>query len=148
MTKQMVAGLAVLLLVLNVATGGADKDQKDIQGTWQPVKVLENGNPGKETEKFQMVFQGTNFTIQKDGKEIVKGSFKLDSSKTPKHIDLKIEKSPGEDQIGKTAVGIFKLEGDMLTWCATKPGEGTRPTAFSSEAGSKQLLLEMKRVKK
>ena len=48
---------------------------------------------------------------------------------------------------GKTALGIYELDGDTLKWCANEPGGNERPKKFSSEAGTKYLLVTLKREK-
>lgn len=148
MGKWLLVGGLGLVVVCNLAIGGVDKDQKDIQGAWKVVKVIENGrDEGKDIEKFQMIFKDKGFSIEKEGKEFLRGTFKLDSSRKPKEIDFKIEKSPEQDQVGKTATGIYKFDGEMLIWCATKPGDGNRPTDFTSEAGSGRMLITLKKIK-
>jgi len=48
---------------------------------------------------------------------------------------------------GKTAVGIYDLDGDTLKWCTNEPGGTERPKEFSSEADNKHLLVTLKREK-
>ena len=148
MIQRTLIGLAAVLLLFNMATAG-DPDQKDLQGTWTVLKVIENGKPEPEsqTSKFKMIFKDNTFAIEQEGKDFVKGTFKLDSGKTPKEIDFKIEKAPNMEGVGKTATGIYKIEGDMLIWCATKPGEGNRPTALTAEAGSGRMMITLKKAK-
>src|SRR5262249_6651525 len=63
----------------------------------------------------------------------------------PRAIDLTAKKGPLK---GKTALGIYKLEGDELRLCL--PGSPTvteRPTNFVAPADSDLLLLRVKRLK-
>ena len=54
-------------------------------------------------------------------------------------------RNTGPDK-GKTEPGIYKIEGDTLTYCVTDIGK-ERPTAFATKEGTKNSLFVLKRVK-
>ena len=64
---------------------------------------------------------------------------KLDTSKTPHTIDVVL---PGTG--GMSALGIYEVKGDDLSWCFADPGKD-RPTKLS---GKDYTLMTFKRVKK
>jgi uncharacterized protein (TIGR03067 family) len=63
----------------------------------------------------------------------------LDPDRPAKHIDFVDDKDVSE-------VGIYKLDGDVLTMCFAAPGE-PRPVAFTTNEQSKNWLIVLKRVK-
>ena len=89
-----------------------------------------------KAKNFEMVFAGDKVTVpRKDGSEEV--GYKLDPNKKPKHIDLLIEE-------GKTAKGIYLLDGDTLKLCFDKD-YGDRPAEFDAKEGTKRILMVLKR---
>jgi uncharacterized protein (TIGR03067 family) len=82
-------------------------------------------------------------------KSIIKGKFKfkIDPSLKPKTIDAEIIQAPKEEHKGKTALGIFTLEGDNLKWCLNEPGNTERPKEFAGPAETKVVLATFKREK-
>ena len=86
------------------------------------------------------VIKGDQYTLLREGKEVFKGTIKVDPSKSPKAIDAKQVSSD------KAALGIYQLDGDTQKICLASPGRA-RPTEFSSEQGSGQTLTVWKRKK-
>jgi RNA polymerase sigma factor (sigma-70 family) len=126
-------------------------DKERIQGTWHMVSAEVDGVPapfaGKPEEDAKMlaVFAGDKWTTG-----FFKGegfTFKLDSDKKPKAIDLQ----PAEDA-KKTLLGIYELDGDDLKICICTadliaPGKQERPAAFATKEGSNTMLVVLKRQK-
>ena len=136
------------LLLLAGLLFGADpaKDEGDtekIQGTWVPTAIRIGGKdtPEKELKKIEKLILSKG-TITVTGKS--RGSYKLDPSKRPRAIDLMSTDGPDK---GKTAEGIYELEGETLRLCWDQPGKG-RPKEFKSEEGSERVLVTFKREKK
>jgi uncharacterized protein (TIGR03067 family) len=69
-------------------------------------------------------------------------TIKLDSAKKPQQIDLTPLAGPNE---GKTALGIYTIEGDALKICAAEGGVVERPTEF--KVGKEVGIITFKRVK-
>jgi uncharacterized protein (TIGR03067 family) len=69
----------------------------------------------------------------------LKGSVKIDASKSPRAADWSIE---GLDM---TALGIYQVDGDTWKHCFAL---GKRPTEFGSKEGSGVTYIVLKRVKK
>jgi uncharacterized protein (TIGR03067 family) len=146
--RQLLAFVALgLLLGADAPKDDVKKDKEKLRGTWKAVTVKEQGESKEETEDHRLIFSGDQFSIKKGDEILIKGKFKIDSSKKPKEIDMEITEAREEKLEGKTALGIYDLDGDTLKWCANEPGATERPKEFASEADSKQLLVTLKREK-
>ena len=74
-----------------------------------------------------------------------KGTFSINTEKSPKWIDIKTgAKGPF---MGKTLMGVYKLEGDKLILCVDSDGK-IRAEKFEAPAKSRSMLLTYKRDKK
>ena len=138
--------LVVLLLGPDAPKDDAKKDKENLQGTWKAVTVEAGGKVQDEAEEHRLIFSGDEFSIKKGEETMIKGKFKIDPSKKPKEIDMEFIEAKRENLKGKTALGIYELDGDTLKWCWNKPG-AERPKKFSSEAGTEHLLVTLKRDK-
>jgi uncharacterized protein (TIGR03067 family) len=139
---------AMLLLAID-ARGeeeGTD-DEVKLTGVWACVSGVNDGKTlAAETIK------SLRLTLTKDrgykterGKQVLFDStYGIDPSKQPKHIDL--IGTEGENK-GKSAQGIYVLDGDILKICYTLPGK-ERPKEFESKAGSEATLVVWKRLKR
>jgi len=139
--KRIASTVVALALVGLVALAARAKeapgDREALQGTWKLVTIEKAGHPEEGTgdNERTLVFTGDHFQLLKGQDVVIDGTFKLDTSASPKAIDMKVEKANEKpDLADKTSLGIYELKGDELKWCAGEPGLETRPTAFSSEA--------------
>jgi uncharacterized protein (TIGR03067 family) len=122
----------------------ADKDK--LHGTWQAVSGQRDGRPDDKVKEHHLTLSGEGFSIKEGDKVVLKGMFKVDATKKPKALDFTIDEGP-EALKGKTALGIYELNGDDLKWCAAEPGSSERPTEFAAKAGTRHLLVVFKREK-
>jgi uncharacterized protein (TIGR03067 family) len=123
------------------------KEKEKLQGTWKAATVEERGQTKEDKDDHHLIFSGDEFSIKRGDQTIIKGKFKLDPSKNPKLIYMEITEAPKEEHKGKTAPGIYALDGDTLKWCANEPGSTDRPKEFSGPAGTKQMFVTLKRDK-
>jgi uncharacterized protein (TIGR03067 family) len=126
--------------------GDAKKEKERLQGTWTVVTIAKEENSEHDAEDSQMVISGDEFTMKQGDQVLAKGKFKLDPSKSPKAIDLEIAESSKEGDNGKTALGIYALDGDSLKICLVPPGETDRPQKFTA-AAEKRIVFTLKREK-
>jgi uncharacterized protein (TIGR03067 family) len=131
-------------LLCFTATAGAQmqdaEEQKKLEGTW--VGGVKNGSgSGRSGKAGKGGRQGfmvsiTEFVI-KDGKITAKGdrgsdfgggTYEINIDANPKTMDA--VGVAGKFQ-GKSYLGIYKLNGDTLEWCAANPGIA-RPKDFST----------------
>ena len=135
-----------LLLGADAPKDDGKKDKEKLQGTWKAVTAQQRGQSQDDAEEHRLIFSGDEFSVKKGEETVVKGKFKIDTSKKPKEIDMEFIEAKRESVKGKTALGIYELDGDTLKWCWNKPG-GERPKKFSSEATDEHLLVTLKREK-
>ena len=142
----MTPPIVTLLLASLMVPGGptAEDVQKEVeqfQGSWRVVSGLYGGEVGADAGAYTMVFEKDSFVIRRGDQVVLKGRFRPDPSKTPKAIDMVIA-DDGEEEVH----GIYTF-GEGLKWCTSKPGEKSRPAAFTAKAGSQDLLLTLKKEK-
>ena len=114
-------------------------DLERLQGEWSAVSVIKNGEPLPE-----------NFLSF--GKRVCKGNHVLVTFGSPmvdalakthgeRDVDYLIQGGPMK---GKNQFGIYKIEGDVATFCMADPGF-PRPTDFTSEPGSGHTLTSWRK---
>jgi uncharacterized protein (TIGR03067 family) len=118
----------------------ADKDLALIQGSWQVTSFTEDGVKFGESETAQvkLVIKGNALTLVGMGDD-KQATFKIDSSKKPKQVDV-FPEGGGPDKFAC----IYELTAETLKICGA--ADGPRPTEFKSEAGGETLLIEFKRT--
>jgi uncharacterized protein (TIGR03067 family) len=120
----------------------AKDDLDKLQGTWRLKSSLWNGVPEPEAARsVTYLFQGDRFiVVDKDGNRMEE-RIRLMPDHTPKAIDCLSKDG------GPASPGIYELEGDTLRWCSPLGSPKVRPTAFSSQPGSRKYLLVLRREK-
>ncbi|WP_232068369.1 TIGR03067 domain-containing protein [Gemmata obscuriglobus] len=124
-------------------------DLKLLNGEWKVVALEANGKkaPAAEIEGGRWVFSGAEVQFGDPGEKLGgRSSVKLDTTKSPKHIDLAGLEGAGK---GITSPGIYKLEKGRLVICLGDPksGEKGRPTTFATGALGEAALITLERVK-
>ncbi len=128
----------------------AKRDEYKLQGTWQVTEGVSEGKPipKEQLERMKVVFAGEKMSIfppDGDGKKTVESTFTVDPGKKPKALDTTRLEGGAK---GKTAKGIYELDGDTLKLCLTSRLEKERPTELAAPEKSGLVLLTLKRVKK
>jgi len=141
MIRRLTAMVALGVLVLTASSAKAD-DQEKFQGVWKADKAVEGGmeTSANEVSKMSIEFKGNKAIPRRGGRTEKDAEFKLDSSKSPKTIDIK-------EQGSTTVLGIYEFDGDRLKICFAKEG-GERPTKFKSPEGSKISYFVLKKQTK
>ena len=94
-------------------------------------------------KKIQLVIDADGkFRAVREGKDFIVGTTAIDPTQGPMSIDLTYTEG---DPKGTNSLGIYQIEGDLLTICRAAPGKD-RPTEFSSKLGSGQTLMTYKRA--
>jgi uncharacterized protein (TIGR03067 family) len=130
-----------LLVAADEPKGDAKGDQAKIEGMWVCVSAERGGKPLPDEQKsFKFTFKGNKMTVELPDGQKHEGTFKLDSSKKPKHMTIK----PSDED--KELQAIYEFDGDKLKLCGGEPG-GERPKEFATKEGDRQMLFVLKRVK-
>jgi uncharacterized protein (TIGR03067 family)/prepilin-type processing-associated H-X9-DG protein len=121
---------------------GKKTDKDRIVGVWRIKSGTANGQemPAKESALMRLTFSKDGTLAisvieeRKNGKYNLVGDGKIDLE------------GPGEQQ--DNTEGIYKFDGnDLLTLCIKEGGDKKRPTEFSAEKGSSQVLIALQRCK-
>ena len=144
-TLTVSAVVLMLLPAVRLRADDAKGQDKDLQGTWEVVKLVQDGKEAPAPEKGPMTatIDGDSLTL-KMGDKSHKCSIQCDTSKTPHTSE--VTSLDGDDK-GQVVKSIYEVKGDELHVCHGVAG-ADRPTEFSSKEGSGQILITLKRVKK
>jgi uncharacterized protein (TIGR03067 family) len=118
----------------------------ELAGTWEAVSYSLDGNKASDEDmkKIKLLIDAEGKTTAfREGKSFIASTTKLDPSANPMTIDMTYTEG---DIKGRTAPGIYKIEGDLLTICRSAPDK-PRPTEFASQPGSGHTLMTYKREK-
>jgi len=118
----------------------------ELDGEWSMVSGSANGSelPESMLRTGKRVAKNGETTVSLNGRLFFKAKYTIDASKKPAAIDYDMTEGPTK---GQKQAGIYKLDGDTVTFCFASPGAG-RPTEFSSKPGSGWTLSVWKREKK
>ena len=146
--NALLIGLTVLVIsqARGEDTEAAKKDLAQLQGEWSMATGGRDGQtlPDDMLKNSKRVCKGDETTVVVGGQLLMKAKFTLDPSKKPKSIDYRITGGPNA---GKTQLGIYELDGDMVKFCFSTPGKD-RPTDFTTKAGDGRTASVWKREKK
>ena len=132
--------LAVLLVLglsgfLPARADDNKKDQAALKGTWNVTKATVDGQPLPNSENIKLEFTEDQVTPKRPDREDKPAKYTLDSSKSPKQIDIMAE--------SESMQGIYEIKEDTLRLCL---GKGNRPTSFDA-SGDKIIYIEAKKQK-
>ena len=142
---------ALLILGLVLAAPGVKDAPKKAEppglvGEWAVEGLVRGGKefPVAAAEGMSIEFKADGkFQVRIKGQDAKEeGTYKTVAGKDATEIDM----ITGTNE---TAPGLFKVEKDKLTLCIDDRGAGAvRPAGFESPAGSRVMLMTLKRVEK
>ncbi len=135
---------------------GSGSDAARIQGEWVFDSVTDNGEKlpdaqMAEVKSSKAVITAEKFIIKRPGQDDIENIYKIDSSKTPKEIDITevrhiVKKTGASTDVPYVNKSIYALDGDTLTICSPKDDD-PRPSEMTSKNGSGASLVVFKRAK-
>lgn len=118
------------------------KDEEAVLGTWR-TKSLDVGNgvvpAPAEFQKVGYVFgEKGGMTMQRDGKVMLEGTFKVDATAKLKTLDI-VRKD------GIQVLCLYELDGDTLKLCLTQRPGAARPPEFKGDAKTVTVVFVLER---
>jgi uncharacterized protein (TIGR03067 family) len=141
--------VAVAVAAPSVLAGqseAAKQDMAQLQGEWSMATAGGGGQSvlGSMFKNSRRVCKGDETSVTVGGQLLMRATFSLDPSKTPKTIDYHV--TAGSNS-GKDLLGIYELDGDTVRFCFSAPGFA-RPTDFDSKPGDGRTASRWKRERK
>ena len=144
--KLLEAVVVVAIIACGIVAGvsvlAADEGNALLDGIWLPVAMEFAGQPFPEEARQGIVLEiaGESYTVTV-GKEVDKGTVKVDAEATPAAIDIVGVVGPNK---GKTILGIVEVAKDTLRVCYDFSGKD-RPTEFKTAEGTQHFLVTYER---
>ena len=115
----------------------------EFEGDWQMVSGVMDGVAMKpsDVQWVRRVTSGNETRVTAGPQVMLRATFTHDPSESPKTIDYVITLAANK---GKTQLGIYEFEGDLLRICMGAPGQA-RATSFESKKGDKRTFTVWKR---
>jgi uncharacterized protein (TIGR03067 family) len=139
--------LATPLLVIGDTPDEVRKELKTLKGKWKTVAMEAGGMafPKEMVLNFTCDVGADGKSMGKMPEEEWKFTITIDPKKTPRTIEIMHETG---NQKGKKQYGIYKLEGDKWTVCASRPGaaEADRPKDFATK-DTTNVVFVFERIK-
>ena len=138
----VVVGAIAYGLVASLPALAADEGNALLDGIWLPVAMEFAGQPFPEEAHRGIVLEiaGESYTVTV-GKEVDKGTVKVDAAATPAAIDIVGVIGPNK---GKKILGIVEVAKDTLRVCYDFSGKD-RPTEFKTAEGTQHFLVTYER---
>ena len=107
----------------------------EIEGTWVGTVDGEYGG------EWTFVISKGKVEVKGPESAFYSGTVTQNAKTNPKQVEFKIDKCSFPEYVGETSLGIYKLEGNKLTFAASEPGSMSRPTFLESGGGAMLFSL-------
>jgi uncharacterized protein (TIGR03067 family) len=135
---------ALVLAAAGAATAGDPARGLDaLKGTWELVELTERGKKLDDKKGMKLTISGNAATVEVGGKEIGRGTIKVDPARKPKTMEL--TKSEGDKSV--TVKGVYEIDGDTLRFCHFDGEKSFTDYPPKVEATEHTTLAVLKRVK-
>ncbi len=125
----------------------ASEAQEKLQGIWYNVSAESDGKQQTGEDKSNLhIITGDRVITEIDGSVYQESAFTLEPGEKFGEITFYMNSGPDK---GKTWVGIYQLDDDVLKWCGSWKGENDKlPSDFTTREGDHYFLRVMKPVKR
>lgn len=123
-------------------------DHAAMAGSWRVLSLDIDGNRVADDDARKLVVVNEpdgSWTLQVDGQTVSTGTSTVHEDADPRRIELAIAASADGRSDGRVFEGIYELGEKTRRVCFAMP-ERTRPTQFSSAAGSGHVLVIYERI--
>lgn len=128
------SGLISIIFCLLWLSPGPVAAASDITGTWTGQE--DGGEP------VVFVFTSTDWSYTNEaGDDWQRGTYTFNENSDPRQLDLYISAASDNRWITRTALFIYKIDGNQMTLSGSEPGSGTRPVGFSGDAAVRTFIL-------
>jgi uncharacterized protein (TIGR03067 family) len=118
------------------ATTQESAEKPRIEGRW-------SGFESGSTEKITLEFAGNRFAYwDSQTNEIGSGTFVVNDTVKPTHMDLTFERIAAPEYVGKVGLAVFELQGDEMKIAGAEPGSTVRPTDVSGGEGIRTFTFK------
>ena len=149
MKTFLVLGTTLLWLPVgaDAQESAATEAQEKLQGAWYNVSAESDGKQQTGEDKSNLhIITGNRVITEIDGSIYQESIFTLEPGEKFGEITFHMKSGPDK---GKTWVGIYELDGDVLKWCGSWEGENDKlPSDFPTNEGDHYFLRVMKPLKR
>ena len=140
--------ISISFISLNIGSTGAitgnstttRAEATELEGTWHGNETTTENDTSiwiwtfsNNTVEFGYL---NEFGFLDKENESYKGDITLDTTKSPKHLDITITNNSYDESFnGEVSLGLYELKGKSLTVLLNDPGNLTRPTSFAAGSG-------------
>jgi len=139
MKKITIFILIIILLALcscdNNSTGNNDK-VTEMEGIWVGYEL----NNSNDIWTYDVNEDILNISAS-SSEEWYNGVITLNTDLVPKQVDYEVTGSSYDQAVGLTSLGIYKIEGDTLTFAANAPGISERPLNYLPTNGTRVYIV-------
>jgi uncharacterized protein (TIGR03067 family) len=119
---------------------------RKMAGTWRLISSEKDGTeaPASEMNQSKLILAGERYILQRGGKVVEEGKFRIDPTKKPGTIDIYPTRPAG-----KIMMGIYEWSAkNTIKVCYTHPGTAQiRPSLFSTTEGTGHVLSVCRKEK-
>lgn len=143
----LVTTLCAMSTIAGAQEPASSKEQEKLQGTWYNLSAELDGKQQTGEDKSNLhIIKGNRVITEVNGEYVQESIFTLEPGEKFGKITFQMMSGPDK---GKTWVGIYQLDGEILEWCGSWKGDTDKlPSDFTTKEGDLTFLRVMKLLKR